>query len=82
MVKAKIFIYAARCDGLPKTTDFQLVEETLPELNHGGYFFFFRSIASLFCIRRRIEKQLKVQSKCKKSLNRNEWTNFTFYLKY
>ena len=36
MFKAKKFVYSKRFDGLPKLTDFQLVEEELPELQDGG----------------------------------------------
>lgn len=36
MVQAKKFIYSKRFVGLPKLTDFQLEEETLPELQDGG----------------------------------------------
>eukprot|EP00058_Branchiostoma_floridae_P000733 XP_002586221.1 hypothetical protein BRAFLDRAFT_109548 [Branchiostoma floridae] len=35
MVKAKKFVIAARFDGLPKVSDFQLVEEDTPELKNG-----------------------------------------------
>lgn len=35
MVKAKKFIFAKRFEGMPKISDFQLEEETLPELNDG-----------------------------------------------
>lgn len=36
MVKAKKFIYSKPFIGLPKISDFQLEEETLPELQNGG----------------------------------------------
>lgn len=36
MVIAKKFIFATRFDGLPKTTDFSMEEETLDELKDGG----------------------------------------------
>ncbi|XP_078663362.1 prostaglandin reductase 1-like [Branchiostoma floridae x Branchiostoma belcheri] len=37
MVKAKKFVIAAKFDGLPKLTDFQLVEEDTPELKNGEF---------------------------------------------
>lgn len=36
MVKAKKFLYTTPFVGEPKVTDFQLVEEDLPELNQNG----------------------------------------------
>lgn len=36
MNRTKRFVYAKRFEGLPKITDFQLVEEDLPELKDGG----------------------------------------------
>lgn len=35
-IQAKKFVYAEKFEGLPKITDFQLEEETLPELKDGG----------------------------------------------
>lgn len=39
MVKAKKFVYATPFVGEPKVTDFQLVEEELPELQENGKYF-------------------------------------------
>lgn len=36
MVKAKKFVYATAFQGEPKVTDFQLVEEDLPDLKDNG----------------------------------------------
>lgn len=36
MVRAKIFIYAKKFEGLPKVSDFELQEEELPNLKDGG----------------------------------------------
>ena len=36
MVKAKKFLYVTPFKGEPKVTDFQLVEEELPELKENG----------------------------------------------
>lgn len=36
MVKAKKFLYVKRFDGEPKITDFELVEEELPDIKDGG----------------------------------------------
>lgn len=38
MVKAKVFKYVKRFDGLPKETDLKLVEEELEPLKDGGEF--------------------------------------------
>jgi len=36
MVKAKVFLLAHHFDGAPKTDNFQLTEEEIPELKDGG----------------------------------------------
>jgi hypothetical protein len=36
MIKAKKFVLAKHFDGAPKTTNFKLVEELLPELKENG----------------------------------------------
>lgn len=36
MVKAKKFLYVKRFDGEPKNSDFQLVDEDLPDIKDGG----------------------------------------------
>lgn len=45
MSKAKKFVYAKRFVGLPKLTDFQLEEEDLPELRHGGWIMFCNNLS-------------------------------------
>lgn len=44
MVKAKKLIFAKHFEGTPKTTDFRLEEEILPELNDGGSIFLIFSL--------------------------------------
>lgn len=36
VVKAKKFLYVKQFDGEPKITDFELVEEVLPDIKDGG----------------------------------------------
>lgn len=38
--QAKKFVYAKKFQGLPKTSDFGLEEEILPELKDGGEYIF------------------------------------------
>lgn len=39
MVKAKVYKYVREFDGLPKETDFKIVEEELEALKDGGIYF-------------------------------------------